>query len=371
MEKIRLKSGWFALILLALVGLVGCKDEPSATDLEFSYATFDCDEGAENGYISVYLMHSPYKYPVVVDMEVEMLSGKDNLAGELTLSDVMEFIVEDQTYTVTKTGDRTAKIENLEVTYSGYNKKVYFKTHNNDYLQSETVTIKFTLSKVDGSEMGSIKSTTLTIVDDEKAPLVRVGYYDTHYSAPTDATNEAKGAFYMRLQKVGKYEYVASELFGLSRPRLLGIYDPEQNTITFDGTDYDHILWELKEPVNAFQNDTIWAANYNKQGVITQVLKFHGAGADGTEPIVMTTDQIEENKRGELRSIQNACGFDIYSFDAASSVATTKVGTYDAMQKSESMTFSDTNYPSEQGATRAANGGTSLPTPFGAWVINE
>ncbi len=357
------------MVLWAFVGLVGCKDEPTATDLEFSYKTFDCDEGAESDYISVYLMHSPYKYPVVVDMEVEMLTGKDHLGNELTLDDVLEFVVTDQTYTVTKTGDRTAKIENLEVTYSGYNKKVYFKSHNNDYLQGETITILFTLTRVDGSEIGSIKTTTLTIVDDEKAPLVRVGYYDTHYEAPAEATNAAKGSFYMRLQKVGKYEYVASELFGLSRPRLLGIYDPEQNTITFDGTDYDHILWELKEPVNAFQNDTIWAASYDKQGVITEVLKFHGAGTDGTEPIVMTTDQIEENKRGELRSIDNACGFDIYSFNAATNQAVAKVGVYDAMSKSELMTFSDTNYPTEVGATRSA-ASSSYPTPFGAWVIN-
>jgi hypothetical protein len=354
--------------LWGALSFTSCKEEPHATDVEFSYTTFDCNEGADSDYVSLYLMYSPYKYPVVVDVDVEMTSGKNHLGKELTLDDVIEFDVTDKSYTVTKTGDRTAKIENVEITFSNYNQKISFKSHDNNYLQGETVTILITINKVEGSNLGSIKSATLTIVDDEKAPLVRVGYYDTTYDAPAEATSTHKGEFFMRLQKVGKYEYVASELFGLSRPRLLGIYDPEQNTITFDGTDYDHILWELKEPVNAFQNDTIWAANYNKQGVITQVLKFHGAGADGTEPIVMTTDQIEENKRGELRSIQNACGFDVYSFDAASSVATTKVGTYDAMQKSESMTFSDTNYPTE---TRATNPIEALPSPFGGWMINR
>lgn len=355
------------MVLGLIVALASCKADPASTDLEFGKATFECEEGSEDGSISVYLMHSPYKYPVVVDLDVEMVGGKDNNGKELNLDDVLEFIVTDQTYTVTKTGDRTAKIENIEVTYSGYNKKVYFKSFGNDYLQGETITINFTITRVDGSEIGSIKTATLTIVDDEKAPLVKVGYYDTRYTSPAEATSPQKGAFYMRLQKVGKYEYVASELFGLSRPRLLGIYDPEQNTITFDGTDYDHILWNVKEPINAFQNDTIWAASYNKEGVVTEVIKMRGAGSNGTEPIVMTTESIEENSRGVILSIDSACGFDIYSYNAANGSVGTKVGTYDAMERSQEMTFSDTNYPTE---TRAAVG-FSLPVPFGGWSINK
>lgn len=366
MAKIGYKSLWIVAALWCALSLASCSEEPHATDVEFSYTTFDCNEGANSDYVSLYLMYSPYKYPVVVDIDVEMTAGKNHLGEELTLDDVIEFDVTDKSYTVTKTGDRTAKIENVEITYTTYNQRIYFKSHDNDFLQGETATIVFTISKVEGSEMGSIKSTTLTIVDDEKAPLVRVGYYDTTYEAPAEATSESKGEFYMRLQKVGKYEYVASGLFGLERPRLLGIFDPEAQTITFDGTDYDHILWELKEPVSAFQNDTIWAAAYNKEGVVTEILRMRGAGADGTEPIVMSTEKIEENARGLLLSIDNACGFDIYTFDVVDSVAVSKVGVYDAMQRSEKMTFSDTNYPTETRSSATKR----VPQAMG-WKINR
>ena len=379
MEKIVKLVGLFAVALGLTATLISCNPEPAATELEFSYTTFDTDEGDDEDYISVYLLKTPYKYPVMVDMEVEMLTGKDNEGRDLALSDVIEFITTDQTYTVTSTGDRTAKIEGVEVTYTEYNKKIYFASKRNDYLQSETITIEFRLTKVDGSEMGSIDKTVLTIVDDEKAPLVKVGYYDTTYEAPAEATREGKGQFYMRLQKVGKYEYVASELFGLSRPRLLGRYNPEAKTISFDGTDYDHLLWaeawekddsEDKEPftaVNAFQNDTIWAYAYNSKREITQVLKLRGAGASGDEPIVMTTEAIEENAQGVILSIDTPCGFDVYNYNNGI-IGKVAVGNYDSMEQSESMTFSTTNYPSEVG-TRSMD--TTLPTPFSAWSIEE
>lgn len=368
MAKIGYKSIlWMTVTLWTLIGLASCSDEPHATDLEFGNKNFSCDEGAENSSVSVYLMYTPYKYPVVVDIDVEMVSGKDNLGNELTLDDVIEFDVTDKTYTVTKTGDRTAKIENVEVTYTNYNQKVYFNSLDNNYLQGETVTIEFTLVRVEGSKMGSIEKATLTIEDDEKAPLVRVGYYDTTYDAPAEATNPHKGEFFMRLQKVGKYEYVASGLFGLERPRLLGIFDPEAQTITFDGTDYDHILWEVQEPVNAFRNDTIWAAAYDKAGKVTEVLRLKGAGVDGTEPIVMTTPKIEENARGEILSIEGECGYDIYTFDAdANKITGSAKGIYDAMNGSKSMTFSDVNYPTDTRTTI-----NNRPTPYGGWRINR
>lgn len=366
MAKIGYKTLVMMATLWALIALPSCSDEPHATDLEFGYTTFDCEEGAENGYVSVYLMYTPYKYPVLVDVDVEMLTGKDHLGNDLTLDDVLEFDVTDKPYTVTKTGDRTAKIENIEVTYTNYNQKITFKSHDNDFLQSETITIEFTLTKVEGSEMGSNKSAILTITDDEKAPLVRVGYYDTRYTSPADATSTEKGQFYMSLQKVGKYEYVASGLFGLERPRLLGIFDPEAKTITFDGTDYDQILWKMENPVNAFRNDTIWAASY-EDGRISEILRLRGAGADGTEPIVMTTEEIAENSRGVILSIDTPCGFDIYDFDAESNKATGSAkGAYDAMERSESMTFSDTNYPDEETRTTVAR-----PTRIGGWKINR
>lgn len=361
MKKLVKLCGWMAVVLLALTAATSCKSEPEKTDVEFSYATFDCDEGEKEAYISVYLMYSPYKLPVVVDMEVEMTGGKDAAGNDLALDDVIEFIETDKSYTVTKTGNRTAKIEGVEVTYSTYNQKVYFNAKQNDFLQNETITLEFTLTNVDGSNIGNITSTVLTIVDDEKAPLVKVGYYDTTYTPAEGAERADKGQFYLRLQKVGKYEYVASEWFGLSRPRLLGKYDPEAKTITFDGTDYDHIIWEQKiaemeddneykvafTPVSAFQNDTIWGYSYNESGKLNKVLRMYGAGANGTSPIVMTTEAIEENKDGVILSIDNECGFAIYSFNANSNKAGVKAGIYDGMTQSEGMIFSKTNYQEE------------------------
>lgn len=383
MEKFISKICSVAAALVAMLA-ISCTTEPNATDVEFSYPTFDCDEGEDNAYISVYLMQSPYKFPVVVDMEVEMTEGKDSDGNDLVLDDVIEFITTDKSYTVTKTGDRTATITGVEVTYSTYNQKVYFNAKPNDYLQDETIAINFKLTRVDGSEMGNIKNTVLTIVDDEKAPLVKVGYYDTKYTAPADATREGNGQFYMSLEKVDKYKYVASGLFGLSRPRLLGEYSPADNTIVFDGTDYDHILWQKKSqqdvennvegaklfvPVNAFRNDTIWAAAYNSQNKVTQVLQLRGETISGKQVIRMTTEEIAENSNGVVLSIDTSCGFDIYNYDAEKGLKGSLAGTYDAMESSSSMVFSKTNYESE---TRSAV--LCAPYPFGEWrqeVINK
>lgn len=375
MKKIVKLMGLLATALAVVATAVSCNPEPDATDLEFSYSTFSTDEGAEEDYISVYLMETPYKFPVVVDMKVEMKGGKDAEGNALVLDDVIRFITTDQTYTVTKVGDTEAEIKGVEVTYTEYNKKVYFEAFDNDYLQSETITLLFTITRVEGSELGSLSTTTLTIVDDEKAPALKVGYYDTRYTAPTDATREGRGQFYMRLQKVGKYEYVASGLFGLSRPRLLGTFEPASGKIVFDGTDYDHRLWaeataddeEPFVPINAFQNDTIWGAAYNKDGIATQVLKLRGSQVDGTEAIVMTTEEIAENAQGVLLTIDTPCGFDIYPYNNGT-VGMTAVGTYDSMERSESLTFSTTSYPAEVAATRSA---TTIPMPLSGWQIED
>lgn len=367
MEKIIKVLGLVATLVVGVV-MASCSADPKATDLEFSYKSFSYDEGSDGGYVSVYLMQSPYKYPVVVDMEVEMLSGKDNLGGTLNLDDVLTFNTTDKSYTITQTSPRTATIENVEVTYANYNQRVLFDCHDNDYLQNETITLEFRLTKVDGSEKGSITSTIVTIVDDEKAPRIRTGYYDTTYDAPADATRQQKGQFYLSLSKVGKYEYVASGWFGLNRPRLVGQYDPEAKTLTFDGTDYDHQLWELKEPVSAFQNDTIWAYNY-EGGAITQVLRLRGAGAEGNDPIVLSTEEIAQDAQGLLLSIDNECGVEIRTFNASTSTAGAVVGIYDSMPKSKTLEFSETNYPSEAAATKASANTTTRPTPFHSWSI--
>lgn len=384
MEKFISKICWIVVATLAALSLASCNPEPKTTDVEFSYPTFDSNEGEEGAYISVYLMQSPEKFPVVVDMDVEMVDGKglDADGNQLTLDDVIDFIETDQTYTVNDSSDpRKATITGVEVTYSAYNQKVYFNVKQNDFLQKETIEIKFTITRVEGSNMGNVTETILTIVDDEKAPLVRVGYYDTTYTAPADATRQEKGQFYMRVQKVDKYNYVASELFGLPRPRLLGRYEPTNNTIVFDGTDYDHKLWHEKskemaetdenatifQPINAFQNDTIWANAYNKEGKVTQILKLRGKETTGGgQEIVMTTEAIEENSRGVILSIDTPCGFDIYDYNEANNKVGEKIGTYDAMEKSTSMIFSDTNY--EEAETRNLMP-QYAPFPFGGWVI--
>lgn len=381
MKKLVKIMGLLVAILGVVATTVSCNPEPDATDLEFSYADFSTDEGVDESYISVYLMETPYKFPVVVDMDVEMLSGKDSNGKELMLADVITFITSDEwpyNYKVTPDPDngRKAKIEGVEVTYTNYNRKIYFSTEKNHELQSETITIKFTLTRVEGSEMGSQTSTILTIVDDKKAPAVKVGYYDTRYTAPADATREGRGQFYMRLQKVGKYDYVASELFGLPRPRLLGTFDPEAKTLTFDGTDYDHKLWAEAtaddenpfKPINAFRNDTIWGEAYNEDNIPTQVLKLRGSMVDDKEAIVMTTEEIAEDSKGVLLSIDTPCGLDIYSYNLGF-VGSIPLGVYDSMESSESMTFGTTNYPLEVGATRSAT--SNYPKPFSAWQIEE
>lgn len=376
MEKFTSKICGAVTALVAMFCLFSCNPEPKATDVEFSYATFTADEGEENAYISVYLMQSPEKFPVVVDMEVEMTAGRDAEGKELALNDVIEFVETDKTYTATSTGARTATITGVEVTYSTYNQKVYFNVKQNDYLQSETITIEFRLTKVDGSKMGNIQNTTLTIIDDEKAPLVKVGYYKTLYTAPADATREGAGSFWLRLQKVGKYKYVASEWFGLSRPRLLGTYAPENNTISFDGTDYDHLLWQEAtaddekpfEPINAFQNDTIWGNAYDVQGRITQILQMRGAGSNGLGSIVLTTEEIAENAKGVVLSIDAPCGFDIYNYDSDRHIKGSLEGTYDAMERSESMTFSTTNYD-DASAAPSTRSGAITPFAFGGWDV--
>jgi hypothetical protein len=372
MEKFISKICWAVVALATTLTLASCNPEPKATDVEFSYPTFECEEGEENAYISVYLMQSPYKFPVVVDMNVEMVENKgvDANGNRLKLDDVIDFITTDKSYTVTPTGDYSATISGLEVTYSGYNQRVYFNAKKVPLLQQETIEIRFTLTRVEGSEMGNVTETILTIIDAENAPLVRVGYYDTTYSAPAEGTREGRGQFYMRVQKVDKYKYVASELFGLSRPRLLGLYEPSTNTIVFDGTDYDHRRWFAKEGeevnrVNAFENDTPWT--YSREGdVVKQILKFYGGGASGKEPIVIKTDKIEENASGYLVEIVGECGFQIWNYDEAQKAATTFAGTWDGLDGLTKMTHSQTDY---EVSTQSRSVGTDYPTPFSQWTI--
>ena len=44
-----------------------------------------------------------------------------------------------------------------------------------------------------------------------------MGSYKTNYDAPAEALSPSQGGFYLRLQKVGKYDYIASGWWGLER----------------------------------------------------------------------------------------------------------------------------------------------------------
>ena len=230
--------------------------------------------------------------------------------------------------------------------------------------------MEFEIVAVKGSTIGSSKKTTLTLVDDEKAPLIKVGYYNTEYTPLVGAINAKSGSFYLRLYKTDKYEYVTSGWFGLNRPRLVGTFDPEAQTLTFDGTDYDHRRWFAKEGeevnrVNAFENDTLWA--YSREGdVVKQILKFYGGGASGKEPIVIKTDKIEENASGYLVEITGECGFQIWNYDSAKKATTTFAGTWDGLDGSTKMTHSESNYEVD---TQSRSVGTDYPTPFSQWTI--
>ena len=364
----------FILAIAALATMSACSRGPEAPDVSFAYSTYSYTEGYGSCYIAVYQMESPYEFPVEVTLQGKVVAGQTNLGEEYKWSDLVEFEIEaneEETYTVKGIDDKTFEISGIQVTYSEYNKKVYFKSIPNDYLQKETIKIEFTITDVKGSEIGTSDKTTVYIVDDEKAPLIKTGYYKTDYTPVDGAENAKAGSFYLRLYKTDKYEYVASGWFGLNRPRLVGVFDPEAQTLTFDGTDYDHLQWyddeeEAENRVNAFQNDTLWAYKAENK-VITQILKFYG-GANGQGPIVISTDKIEENASGFLVECTSECGFEIWNYDAENGKATSCVGTWDGMASSTSMTHSSTNYES---TTQSRGGVENAPVPFAQWTLND
>lgn len=363
------------LALAAMVTMSACSEGPETPDVSFAYSTYSYTEGFDQCYIAVYQMESPYEFPVMVTLRGEVKSGKDNLGRTLQWQDIIEFEVEDaeDSYTVKDIDGKSFTISGVRVTYKEYNKKIYFKSKVNDYLQDETITIEFTITEVSGSTIGSSKSTIVTLVDDEKAPLIKTGFYKTEYTPVAGSQNPTAGSFYLRLYKSDKYEYVAQGWFGRNRPRLVGTFDPLTQTLTFDGTDYDHTVWFSKEGekenrVNAFENDTIWAFS-NSEKVITQVLKMRGAGASGTAPIVIKTDKIEENHSGFLVECTTECGFDIWNYDAALGKVTTKAGTWDGMTNSTKMTHSSTDYEVETQSRGALSDSAHQPHPFVDWTI--
>ncbi len=355
-----------------MAAMTACSKGPETPDVSFAYSTYSYTEGYDGCYVAVYQMESPYEWPVEVTIQGKVVAGKDNTGKEFGWSDLIEFEIDDNEpeYVVRSIDDKTFEVSGIRVTYSEYNKKVFFKSKPNNYLQQETIKMEFEIVAVKGSTIGSSKTTTVIIVDDEKAPLIKTGYYKTDYTPLTDAVSPKTGTFYLRLYKTDKYEYVSSGWFGLNRPRLVGTFEPESQTLTFDGTDYDHLRWFAKEDeeanrVNAFENDTLWA--YSREGnMIKQILKFYGGGTSGKEPIVIKTDKIEENASGFLVEITNECGFQIWNYDDEKDTKTSFVATWDGLNKSTKMTHSNTDYEVD---TQSRSVSTDYPTPFSQWTI--
>lgn len=356
-------------LILALAGVlaaaVGCNPEPKEASVEFASKTYGYAENQVYGYIGLMELNSPEQFPVVVDVKATFKAGKDDKGNTLTLKQLIAFDRGDQeSYTVEYPDDDTAIVSGIEVTYKEYNKKLYFSIINNDFLQSETAEIKFEMIAAKGAPIGDYKESILTIVDDEYAPRIKTPYYKTAYTPIAGATREGRGEFYLRLDKVGKYQYVASNWFGLPRPRLLGRFDPETQTLSFSGSDYDHQDMLPEDRVNAFQNDTLWYYNAER----TQILRLI-AGTDGEGPLVITTEKIDENASGVLVKVATMCAWAIFDFDGTR--ATNFVGYWDGMNTSSKMTYFEHNYDEstfDQVGTRAASSG---PIPFSNWRIED
>lgn len=359
---------FFKFIALAamVAAAVGCNPEPKESSIEFASKTYGYNEDQVYGYIGLMELNTPESFPVVVDVKATFKAGKDHEGNALTLKQLIAFDRGDEeSYTVAYPDDNTAIISGIEVTYSQYNKRLYFSILDNDFLQSETAEIKFELTAAKGANIGDYTESVLTIVDDEHAPRIKTPYYLTEYTPLTGSTNPDAGKFYLRLDKVGKYQYVASGWFGLPRPRLLGRFDPETQTLTFHGSDYDHQDMEPEDRVSAFRNDTLWYYNAER----TQILRLF-AGTDGEGPLVVKTEKIDENASGTLVEVVTNCGWAIFDFDGTR--ATDFVGYYDGMNTSSKMTYFENNYDEsefDQVGTRTT--ATTGPIPFSNWRLEE
>lgn len=354
------------IALLAMSALVGaCNPEPKAPEVSISYKTYDFDEGEENCFISVYQLNTPYGYPITVDLLMQLSSGSDSNGKPYTMAEVVEWIQNDETsYSIEPIDQYTTAIKGVVVDYSIYSQRIYFNVLDNPTLQNETITINCKITHIGNSEAGLFEESVITIVDDEHAPRIRTGYYNTSYTPVADAQNPTAGNFYLQLYKTGKYEYVAAGWFGLPRPRLVGTFDPAKRTLSFDGTDYDHLSLPDSLKVNAFENDSLWLANTAG----TQILRFYGAGEDKREPIVISTEDIAQDAEGVLLNITTPCGFEIY--DLKSGKPDNLAGYWDGMDHSDKMVHSETNYEVPEAQQAAANRTTDLfPIPYTSWHL--
>ncbi len=205
---------------------------------------------------------------------------------------------------------------------------IYFYMIDNDVLQEVTPSIEFTLvsTSTPAAPIEKPNYTIIRITDDEKAPRVASGQYDARYTLPAEVetTREESGYFPLTIAKTGKYEYVAYGWMGLNRPRLVGTFDPEAKTLTFDGTDYDMSTDDAK--VSAFGK-----AYYYNDLEMKEVLVFRGSGSDGKGAIVLNTDEIDVDEIGYITTSATSASFDIHTHNAENKLPGEFLGIYDKM----------------------------------------
>ena len=115
---------------------VGCNPEPKESSIEFASKTYGYNEDQVYGYVGLMELNTPESFPVVVDVKATFKAGKDHEGNALTLKQLIAFDRGDEeSYTVAYPDDNTAIISGIEVTYSQYNKKLYFSILDNDFLQ--------------------------------------------------------------------------------------------------------------------------------------------------------------------------------------------------------------------------------------------
>ena len=280
------------VVAMMALSVVACKDkggDDEELDPRVKFSTY-VEDYPENGG----LMSLPVKiydvdekeFPITVTFSVKAYN-EVNVDDWIALQDKGN-------YTVTfEKGDTEAPI--------------YFYMINNNELQTIVPAIEFTLVSTDNPNAPLAKPnyTIIRITDDEKAPRLASGEYQAKYNLGEDVevNREESGYFPLTLAKTGKYEYVAYGWFGLSRPRLIGTFDPEAQTITFSGADYD--LSTEESTVSAFGR-----AYYYNDLDMTEVLVFRGAGSDGRQPIVISTEDIGVNETGYLTVSETEAAFD-------------------------------------------------------------
>ncbi|MDY3979899.1 MAG: hypothetical protein SOZ00_07745 [Tidjanibacter sp.] len=356
MKHIRL----IAAAIAAMMTAAACTTTPDATYVSFGSSTYSFNEDAGECKISLYEAHTPYYFPITVDVRASVESGS------LAIDKMIAFNEPD--FTVTVDG-KYLLLSGIEITLDN-STSIPFTILDNDNLNTSTHKILFEIVAVHGSERGTTKSTVVTIVDNEYAPRIKTGYYKATYTPLTGSTHSGAGEFNFLLTKIGKYDYLIEGLFGNDlyppRPRLKGVYLPITQTLTFDGTDYDQ---EQADEDGKEDSHTAFGVKYFALStVFDKVLVFEGSGANGTSPIVFKVDKLAlMNEICELKTAQSGCSFAIYNYtpptDSKADITTgtrgSKAGVWDGFETAE-FSYIGTSLPS---STKTAKS-SSQPIPF-------